>query len=90
MTAREELPTQSLELAREELSAWHHEERGGCCVDPWPCDNAPAIYAVADALLASPALARVIRKAKAEAWVEGRRDTRYVFNPYRDLTEETP
>lgn len=52
-------------------------------------------FHLADALLASPALARVIREAKAEAWDEGHRDGRsdarsddYTPNPYRDRTEE--
>ena len=53
---------------------------------------------LADALLTSPALVRAIREREESAWDEGRRDTRagwldpthYVFNPYRNLTEETP
>lgn len=53
---------------------------------------------VADALLASPALARVIQEAKAEAWDEGSVvgyayfDMTFKYtkreNPYRDRTEE--
>ena len=44
-----------------------HEERteGGRC---------PRTLSAADTLLASPALARVIREAKAQAWDEGRRE----------------
>lgn len=60
-----------------------------------------AALALADALLASPTLARVIREAKAEAWDEAadydvaRSIVRHcegwdecVANPYRDQTEE--
>lgn len=41
---------------------------------------------LADALLASPALARVIREAKAEAWDKGREATysTRADNPYRE------
>ena len=75
MIAREELPTQSLELAREDLAAAVYDavrsasnrvswtELGSRSQKYW--------LDIADALLASPALARMIRKAKADAWVEG-------------------
>ena len=52
---------------------------------------------LADTLLAPPALARVVREAKAEAWDEGRRSAGICLptnppksptNPYRDQTEE--
>lgn len=89
------------ESLREELAAMLAEHRevydsdyGLYCVCFCGWDNGTVEhnhgYAdhLADTLLASPALVRVIRVAKAEAWVEGRRDTRYVFNPYRDQTEE--
>ena len=80
MTASEELKTQSLELAREELAAVldaHREDPG--YLDTCVCETAiPAVWPdrhyahhVADALLASPVLARVIREAEAEAWGEG-------------------
>ena len=79
MSAREELPTQSLGLAREEFAAVlaeHREDPG--CLDTCVCeaeipDELDRHYAhhLADALLASPALARVVREAKAEAWEQG-------------------
>ena len=67
--------------------------------DLWdePLDEVHDIPPIVDALLASPALARVIREAKAEAWVEGWIDrdnycmephSPRMHNPYRDQTEE--
>ena len=102
MTAREEPQTQSLGLAREELAAAVYDAVRSASNrvswdELWPRSQKYWLD-ITDALLASPALARMIREAKAEAWDEGRRDTRagwldptrYIFNPYRDLTEETP
>ena len=92
MTAREEPQTQSLGLAREELAAAVYDAVRSASNrvswdELWPRSQKYWLD-ITDALLASPALARMIREAKAEAWVEGRRDTRYVFNPYRNQTEE--
>lgn len=75
--------------AREELAAVL--AKGFQCHEIDCCAYAESLR-LADALLASPALARVIREAKAEAWDEGRRDTREgwinplfeVLNPYRE------
>ena len=75
MTAREELQTQSLELAREELAAVldaHANDGCGDCICSEYVLEAPYANHVADALLASPALARAIREAKVEAWDEGK------------------
>ena len=107
MTAREEPQTQSLGLAREELAAAVYDAvRSASNRVAWDelCPRSQKYWLdITDALLASPALARMIREAKAEAWDEG--VTRaweslaaYAYtldfylddNPYHDQTEETP
>lgn len=87
MTAREELAAVLAEHEAD-VTSYDAADLWGCRCG-WETSDWDALHLhLADALLASPALVRVIRVAKAEAWVEGRRDTRYVFNPYRDQTEE--
>lgn len=97
MSAREEL---AAVLAEHRLSTWVTHDgspphrRCSCGA------NVPIVEVdphLADALITSPALARVIREAKAEAWDEGLLEgvTRALHptwprcaNPYRDQTEE--
>ena len=75
MTAREELPTQSLGLAREELAAALYDTvRSGSNRVSWTelgSRSQKYWLDIADALLASPALARVIREAIAGAKSSG-------------------
>lgn len=63
MTARDELAA----VLAEHPDATDRSAHDGC----WCGDPREYTLHVADALLASPALARVIREAKAEAWDEG-------------------
>ena len=99
MTAREELAAVLAEHEAD-VTSYDAADLWGCRCG-WETSDWDALHLhVADALLASPAHARVIREAKAEAWREGFKqggpmhDVDYDnpgshrINPYRAQTEE--
>lgn len=110
MTAREELRDEVLAaLMRPEHAPMsdHTRDAAGhpeCFSCPWPAHELPPedlATVLADALLASPALARVIREAKADGYLHavsefheahpdhcGGECFRQSVNPYREQTEE--
>lgn len=98
MTAREELAAVLAEH-RADVTSYDAADLWGCRCG-WETSDWDALHLhLADALLAPPALARVIREAKAAAWEQGyscglgdcgkdpERETTNA-NPYRDQTEE--
>jgi len=58
--------------------ALHDADMNGC-TDSWPCDIAAYYHNRADALLASPALARLLAAARDEARGEALREARDVL-----------